>query len=135
MIYLVFVTILWAFSFSLIGEFLAGAVDPYFSVWIRVALALLLFLPFMRRKDASWKTVSAYTAVGAIQLGLMYVFYYNSFLLLTVPEVLVFTILTPLYVTLINDAFHRRWNGAHLGAAAIAVAGAALAHPCWESAQ
>ena len=46
MIYLILVTILWAFSFSPIGVYLSGQVDAYFSVWIRVALALLLFLPF-----------------------------------------------------------------------------------------
>ncbi len=33
--------ILWAFSFSLIGEYLAGSVDSYFSVLMRVGLAAL----------------------------------------------------------------------------------------------
>lgn len=41
--YLVLVTILWAFSFSLIGEVLAGEVDSYFAVLIRVVLASLVF--------------------------------------------------------------------------------------------
>ncbi|MGB0372348.1 MAG: EamA family transporter [Opitutales bacterium] len=126
MIYLVFVTILWAFSFSLIGVYLAGAVDPYFSVWIRVALALSIFLPFLKRKGTPWSTIGVFTGIGAVQLGLMYIFYYNSFLLLTVPEVLVFTILTPLYVTLIDDAFAKKWNGIHLGSALIAIGGAAI---------
>lgn len=30
--YLLFVTVLWAFSFNLIGEYLAGQVDSYFAV-------------------------------------------------------------------------------------------------------
>lgn len=40
---LIFVTILWAFSFSLIGEFLAGKVDSYLAVFVRVTLASLVF--------------------------------------------------------------------------------------------
>ena len=43
--YLFAVTLLWAFSFSLIGVYLAGQVDAWFSVLIRVALATLVFLP------------------------------------------------------------------------------------------
>ncbi|MFT7194919.1 MAG: hypothetical protein ACI8U1_002565, partial [Rheinheimera aquimaris] len=39
MSYLVGVTLLWAFSFSLIGVYLAGQVDPYFAVLLRVGLA------------------------------------------------------------------------------------------------
>ena len=45
---LVFVTVLWAFSFSLIGEFLAGQVDSDFAVLTRVLIASLIFLPFTR---------------------------------------------------------------------------------------
>ena len=40
---LIITTILWAFSFSLIGEYLAGHVDSYFSVLVRVGLAALRF--------------------------------------------------------------------------------------------
>ena len=43
--YLLFVTVLWAFSFNLIGEYLAGQVDSYFAVLTRVLLAGLVFLP------------------------------------------------------------------------------------------
>ena len=48
--YLLIVTALWAFSFSLIGVYLAGQVDAYFSVLTRIALASLVFLPFLRRR-------------------------------------------------------------------------------------
>ena len=126
MTYLIFVTILWAFSFSLIGEYLAGEVDPYFSVWIRLALALILFLPFLKRKTASARTVILFTGIGSVQLGLMYIFYYKSFEFLTVPEVLVFTILTPIYVSLINDLWEGRLNKTYLGTAGLAVTGAAI---------
>ncbi|MDX2493537.1 MAG: carboxylate/amino acid/amine transporter [Desulfuromusa sp.] len=124
MIYLVAVTILWAFSFSLIGVYLAGQVDAYFSVLTRVALAAVVFLPFIRRIPLP--LAAKLMALGAIQLGCMYVFYYQSFLLLTVPEVLIFTILTPVYVTLIFDLMQGRFSFRYLITALVAVLGAAI---------
>jgi len=124
MSYLVSITILWAFSFSLIGVYLAGQVDAYFSVLTRVTLATLIFLPFIR--PIPLPLAIKMMALGAIQLGCMYAFFYHSFLLLSVPEVLVFTILTPVYVTLIFDLIQRRFTGRYLITAAIAVLGAAI---------
>ena len=46
--------------------------------------------------------------------------------MLTVAEVLLFTVLTPLHVTLIDDALNRRFNPRALVAAAVAVFGAGL---------
>jgi carboxylate/amino acid/amine transporter len=122
--YLIAVTLLWAFSFSLIGVYLAGQVDAYFAVLLRVLLALLVFLPFMRRVQPS--LALKLLALGAVQLGLMYLFYYQSFLLLTVPEVLVFTIFTPVYITLLYDALQRRFRYRFLLAALLAVVAAAI---------
>jgi len=122
--YLLAITILWAFSFSLIGVYLAGQVDPWFSVFIRIILATLVFLPFMRFNNISNPLRLKLMVIGAVQLGLMYVFYYHSFLYLTVPEVLLFTILTPVYITLLNDLLDRSFNGKFLISALIAVAGA-----------
>ncbi|AGH81503.1 hypothetical protein PCNPT3_07825 [Psychromonas sp. CNPT3] len=124
MAYLFSVTVLWAFSFSLIGVYLAGQVDPWFSVWIRIALATLVFLPFLRLGQINAKTAGKLMGIGAIQLGLMYVFYYHSFLYLSVPEVLLFTVMTPIYVTLINDAIQRKFNASFLLSAFIATSGA-----------
>lgn len=124
--YLVGVTLLWAFSFSLIGVYLAGQVDSWFSVWIRVALAGLVFLPFLKFRGISKKLIAKLMTVGGIQLGLMYCFYYESFLLLSVPEVLLFTVFTPIYVTLIYDLLKGRFSPWYLVTAVIAVAGAAV---------
>jgi drug/metabolite transporter (DMT)-like permease len=46
--YLILVTILWAFSFSLIGQYLAGQVDSDFAVLVRVLIAAAVFIPFTR---------------------------------------------------------------------------------------
>lgn len=125
--YLVSVTILWAFSFSLIGVYLSGQVDPYFAVLSRVLLACLVFMPFLLRQPHAHFTLKLkLLLLGAIQLGLMYLFYYQSFLLLTVPEVLVFTIFTPVYITLLYDMSKRRFNRWFFTAAVLAVAGAAV---------
>jgi len=124
MFYLSAVTLLWAFSFSLIGVYLAGQVDSWFSVWMRVALASVVFLPFLKFKQVPKSLIAKLMAIGGIQLGLMYCFYYQSFLLLSVPEVLLFTVFTPIYVTLIYDMLKARFSPWYLVTAAIAVAGA-----------
>ncbi|EME3971889.1 DMT family transporter [Vibrio fluvialis] len=126
MIYLSAVTLLWAFSFSLIGVYLAGQVDSWFSVLMRVTLASIVFLPFLKFKQVPGKLIGKLMAIGGIQLGLMYCFYYQSFLLLSVPEVLLFTVFTPIYVTLIYDMLKGRFSPWYLVTAVIAVAGAAV---------
>jgi carboxylate/amino acid/amine transporter len=122
--YLISVTLLWAFSFSLIGVYLAGQVDAWFSVLMRIGLAMLIFLPFLRLNEISWQTASKLMGIGAIQLGLMYVFYYQSFLYLSVPEVLLFTVMTPIYITLLNDAFERKFHLNFMLTALLATSGA-----------
>ncbi len=122
--YLSAITLLWAFSFSLIGVYLAGQVDPWFSAMSRIGLAALLFLPLLRLKGISIKVAVSFAAIGAIQLGMMYCFYYQSFLYLSVPEVLLFTVLTPIYVTLFYDASKRKFSPLFLLSATIAVIGA-----------
>ncbi|MHA2939904.1 carboxylate/amino acid/amine transporter [Vibrio sp. RC27] len=124
MAYLSAVTLLWAFSFSLIGVYLAGQVDSWFSVLMRVALASLIFFPFIKFKQVPKSLAIKLMAIGGVQLGLMYCFYYKSFLLLSVPEVLLFTVFTPIYVTLIYDALRKRFSPWYLLTAAIAVMGA-----------
>lgn len=126
MFYLVAVTVLWAFSFSLIGEYLAGEVDSYFAVFTRVSLASLVFLPFLKPRLLTTQQKLVLGALGALQLGVMYLFFYHSFLYLSVPEVLLFTIFTPLYVAMINDALFKRFTPFHLICALLATAGAAI---------
>ncbi|MDI4639264.1 MULTISPECIES: carboxylate/amino acid/amine transporter [Halomonadaceae] len=124
--YLVGVTALWAFSFSLIGAYLSGQVDSYFAVLVRIVLATLVFLPFLKPRLLANRHKLALMAIGAVQLGLMYIFFYQSFLLLSVPEVLLFTIFTPLYVTLIDDVLAGRFTPFYLLSALLAVIGAAV---------
>lgn len=64
--------------------------------------------------------------VGVIQYGLMYIAYNYAFHLLQAYEVALFTILTPVYVTLIHDALERKIHRVSLLAAVLAVTAAAV---------
>ena len=124
---LIITTILWAFSFSLIGVYLAGQVDSVFSVLVRLVLAALVFLPFLRWRGYRVSTLLLYMLVGMMQLGVMYLLSFEAYLYLSVAEFLLFTVMTPLYVTLIYDLLSRR--GVRIGylfSALLAVLGAAI---------
>ena len=123
--YLFGVTIIWAFSFSLIGVYLSGHVDAWFSVLMRIGIATLLFLPFLKLKKIKPEIIFKLIAIGAVQLGLMYCFYFQSFKFLTVPEVLLFSVFTPIYITLLNDILSKQFHKGYLLTALIAVLGAA----------
>ncbi|NLY58480.1 MAG: EamA family transporter [Gammaproteobacteria bacterium] len=124
--YLIAVTLLWAFSFSLIGEYLAGQVDSYFAVLTRVLLACLLFLPLLRLRGLPGRVIGGLLAIGALQFGLTYICLYLSMELLTVPEVLLFTIFTPLYIALLDNALRHRFSTGPVVATLIAVLGAGI---------
>lgn len=124
--YLLLVTLLWAFSFSFIGEYLAGSVDSDFAVLTRVLIALALFLPLTRWRGLPGRLRAGFWLAGALQFGVTYLCLYRSFQVLTVPEVLLFTVLTPIYVTLLDDALARRFSPWALLAALVAVGGGVI---------
>lgn len=129
MLLLIITTIVWAFSFSLIGEYLAGQVDSWFSAMFRLVLAAVVFLPFLRWRGYSPKALGLYLLVGAFQLGVMYLFLFRSYLYLDVPTLLLFSVMTPLYVTLIYDLLSgRRLRWGYAFSALLAVLGAAVIH-------
>ena len=124
--YLIGVTLLWAFSFSLIGEYLAGQVDSYFAVLTRIVLACLLFLPLLRPTRLPRRMLPGLLSIGALQFGVTYLCLYLSFEFLSVPEVLLFTIFTPLYIALLDNALRRRFSIGPVVATLIAVLGAGV---------
>lgn len=62
--------------------------------------------------------------IGTVQIGLMYIFLYKSFLFLSVPEVVLFTVFTPIYVTLFYDGFKSQFKPLYLISTGLAVFGA-----------
>ena len=125
MIYLLVVSLVWAFSFGLIKNQLAG-LDANFIAAARLLISLLVFLPFLRIKELPRKQAVSLMVAGAVQYGIMYVAYNYSFHYLKAYEVALFTIVTPIYVTLINDVINRRLQRLSLLAAILAVAGTAV---------
>lgn len=125
MIELLAVSLIWAFSFGIIGNVLDG-VDPVFLAWARLALAAAFFLPLLRPRGLPLLSTIHLFVIGAIQYGLMYVLLFKAFAHLESHEVALFTILTPIYVTAINDLATKRFHGTFLLSALLAVVGAAV---------
>ncbi len=123
--YLIITAFLWATVFTVIELFIAGKVDNIFAALIRVAFAALVFLPFL-----NWKTPNSIKlkmiALGAAQIGGMYIFFFQSFNYLSGATVALLMAFTPIYVTLIYDAFHRQFKAKYLLTALLAVAGVCI---------
>ena len=125
MVYLLIVSVIWAFSFGLIKNQLAG-LDANFIAAARLLVSLLVFLPFLRVKSLTKRQIGALLLVGAVQYGIMYIAYNYAFQYLQAYEVALFTIFTPIYVTLINDAIRRKMHWVSLLAAVATVVGTAI---------
>lgn len=125
---LILVTLVWAFSFSLIGEFLAADVDLYVAVFIRMLLAFAALAPFLRVGQTLKRTRLYMMLIGGVQIGLMYILLYHAFLYLSVAEVLLFTIFTPLYIALLDERLlnKKRLPSRWWLAALLSVIGAAI---------
>lgn len=107
MIYLLIVSILWAFSFGLIKGNLFS-VDSNFVSFIRLLISFVVFLPFLRIKNLNNRLIIQLLFIGAIQYGIMYISYIYAFQFLKAYEIVLFTIFTPIYVVLINDVLNSK---------------------------
>jgi drug/metabolite transporter (DMT)-like permease len=123
MIYLVIVSIVWAFSFGLIGNRLGG-LPPAWLAWIRLGISAVVFLPFVRRLP--WRTALVLFAIGMVQFGFMYLAYMTSYRYLQSHEVALFTVTTPLFVAALYDLHGKIFHPRNLIAALLAVCGAGV---------
>ncbi|MBT3194475.1 MAG: EamA family transporter [Verrucomicrobia bacterium] len=123
--YLLIASLLWSFSFGLIGRYLTG-IDAPVVACIRLSVSFMLFAPLLRLRGVRLAYALKLVGLGAIQYGVMYVAYIRAYQFLQGHQVAVFTIFTPLFVTLIHDRLNRRFHRAFLLASLLAVAGAAL---------
>lgn len=123
MLLLFLTSLLWAFSFGLTKQ-LTG-LDGAFISAARLGLALIVFLPFLRIRGLPARARWAFIAIGALEFGLMYLAYNESYRFLKSAEVALFTLTTPVLVTLVADALERRLRVQALSAALLAVAGGA----------
>lgn len=125
MLLLLLASLVWAFSFGLIKGQLAG-LDPTAVAVLRLLCALLVFLPFLRRRKLPVRAQLRLAAIGAVQFGLMYILYLHAFALLQAYEVALFTIFTPVYLALLDAALEHRWEVRHLLAAVLSLGGAGV---------
>lgn len=101
-------SLMWALSFGLI-KYTLGGVNPMLVAWIRLMLSFVVFVPFFRLRYG--KVLSFRLAViGAVQYGVMYAAYLHAYRYLQSYEVVLFTVLTPLYVTAVSDIAEKRFH-------------------------
>lgn len=124
MIYLALVSLIWAFSFGLIGSALSG-VDSFLLATLRLGVASIIFLPFLHLKEIGSIDRFRLIIYGAIQFGLMYAFYMRAYQFIPSHLVAIFSILTPVYVVLIHDLRRRTFSKHYLWVAILSVLGAA----------
>ena len=120
MLYFAIVSIIWAFSFGIIGSSLTG-VDSYLVATLRLASASLVFLPFLRPKYIQGIDGLRLFVYGFIQFGLMYVCYMKAYQYLPSHLVALFSIFTPIYVVVINDIRKRQFSVQYLMAALLSI--------------
>ncbi|MSU22839.1 MAG: EamA family transporter [Opitutus sp.] len=118
---LLLVSFFWAFSFGLIKRL---GLDGTFVSAARLGLALIVFAPFLKLRGLASRTALSLLGIGAVQFGLMYLAYNESFRFLKSYEIALFTLTTPILVTLLADAFDRTLRARALLAALLAVLGA-----------
>jgi drug/metabolite transporter (DMT)-like permease len=123
--FLIAASLIFALSPGLIKGRL-GDLDNTFVTAARLGLALIVFGPFLRAKGLSVRTMGSLLGIGAVQFGLMYLAYIESFRYLAAYEVALFTITTPIFVTLFADLLDRKLHRRALLAAVVAIVGAAV---------
>ena len=130
MLYLIGVSLLWAFSFGLIKGNLTG-LDSTGVAFTRLLCALVVFLPFFRPKRVPLKLGLTFAIIGAFQFGVMYVLYLAAYQHLQAFEVALFTILTPIYIILLDGALAGKVTRHAIIATGLAVVGAGILQ--WQS--
>jgi len=125
MIYLLIVTLIWAFSFGLIKGNLTN-VDSNFVAFARLLISFFLFLPFLRIRNIEKKILISLLFIGAVQYGIMYVSYIYAFQFLQAYEIVLFTILTPIYIVIINDIIQKRLHLLFYLTSLLSIFGAAI---------
>jgi len=97
--YLIAISILWSFSFGIIKYGLPG-IDSSFISFARNVIALTFFSSVTIYNIKKFSFDLKLVGIGALQFGLMYIFYIESYQYLPAYLIATFTITTPIYVVL-----------------------------------
>jgi drug/metabolite transporter (DMT)-like permease len=125
MTYLTLVSFVWAFSFVLIKGNLSG-LDPNFVSFARMTLSFLIFLPFLRLKGIALRNKLNLMLIGGMQFGLMYIAYITAYQYLPAHMIALLTTTTPIFVTLFNDSYTKKFHKLFLLTALLAVIGGGI---------
>ncbi|MFZ9886829.1 MAG: EamA family transporter [Myxococcota bacterium] len=125
MIHLVIVSLLWSVSFGLIKGNLQG-LDSTFVAFARLLVSLVAFVPFLRPKYLARRDWFELPLLGALQYGVMYALYLESYKTLEAHEVALFTVTTPIFVVLVEMVLGGRFLFVSILAAVTAATGAAV---------
>jgi drug/metabolite transporter (DMT)-like permease len=121
--YLLITVLIWSFAFGLVKHNLTH-LDPYAASAARLAIASLVFLPFLKRKSLHLHSTLYLMGIGAVQYGLMYCFYMEAAQYLQAYEIALFTLFIPIYLIAIQDIYLKRFSPFNWTMALLALGGA-----------
>jgi len=106
-IYLILVSILWSFSFGIIKYGLSG-IDSSFISLMRNLIAFLFFASLSLYNFKKFIFDIKLILIGAIQFGLMYVLYIQSYQYLPAYLIATFTITTPIFIGIFSQLLQNK---------------------------
>jgi drug/metabolite transporter (DMT)-like permease len=106
-IYLILVSILWSFSFGIIKYGLSG-IDSSFISLMRNLIAFLFFASLTLYNFKKFIFDIKLILIGAIQFGLMYVLYIQSYQYLPAYLIVTFTITTPIFIGIFSQLLQNK---------------------------
>lgn len=104
---LLLASFLWAFSYSINKQTLTGT-NPFVVSLIFCTISSIIFAPCLKIKNLSIKSIAQILYLGAIEFGLMYVFFQSSFFFLDAYEIAILLITTPIYVVLLDGILNKQ---------------------------
>lgn len=123
MLYLIFATICFSLSFGLIKSQLC-TLPADFVVLLRLFLAFLIFLPFIKKND--FKILSKAFFIGIIQFGIMYVSFLQAFKYLQGNEIALLTTSTPIFVAIWASFWGEKFKPIYIFCILLSVIGAVI---------
>jgi drug/metabolite transporter (DMT)-like permease len=106
-IYLILVSILWSFSFGII-KYGLGDVNPILLSFLRNLIAFVFFAFLTIYNYKKFVFDIKLIAIGAVQFGLMYIFYISSYQFLPAYLIATFTITTPIFIMIFSQIINHK---------------------------
>jgi drug/metabolite transporter (DMT)-like permease len=125
MLYLIFISLIWGFSFIIIKGALTS-LDSSFVSFTRLFVSLVVFIPFVRLSGIHFRDKLYLALMGSVQFGLMYLAYIASFQYLPAHTVALLTTTTPIFVSIFAGVYAGRLHRIFLVTALLAAVGGAI---------